>query len=297
MPMEQAPLVYSSSHQIGAHVSAGTPNNPGLEVSVGYKGLDAAYVPVAVAKACRTGAACENDIYRQVPIAGSSNEGDDPSQQIALEGAMSRVTRLTVQQQKEQARYDALVKLRNDNIGERQRLATLQQEQTRLELLVSAIPPTASALEVTRSAAVAQEIKAIGLLETEEMSNSQIDRQAVVLNDVTNEIAKASSQQSKLEDAIAARRKDVKGDAFSVYGRFDGGTSGEANGARLELGKVFSTGIAAQNLTQGIRESAKLAAAAISRTQCLSAVELAASRISDSQMQQVLRSKASNCLE
>ena len=39
MPMEQAPLVYSSKQQIGVGVAAGTPDSPGLDVNIGYKGL------------------------------------------------------------------------------------------------------------------------------------------------------------------------------------------------------------------------------------------------------------------
>ena len=53
-----------------------------------------------------------------------------------------------------------------------------------------------------------------------------------------------------------------------MFGSFDGSAGGRSEGATLELGQVFSTGIAAQNLTQG------MGAAALTnrRVQCINAL-------------------------
>jgi hypothetical protein len=69
-PLEQAPLVYSSSKQFGIGVKSGAPDAPGLDVHIGFRALDAAYVPVAVAKQCGQGQTCSGITYNVVPIAG-----------------------------------------------------------------------------------------------------------------------------------------------------------------------------------------------------------------------------------
>ncbi|MCY7387139.1 MAG: hypothetical protein LH481_03595 [Burkholderiales bacterium] len=57
---------------------------------------------------------------------------------------------------------------------------------------------------------------------------------------------------------------NTKNDAFSVFGSFDAnagaqagkastGTENQGTGASLKIGRVFSTGVAAQNLTEGFR--------------------------------------------
>jgi hypothetical protein len=43
--LEQAPLVYTSKQIVGIDVSAPTTESTGVTVSVGYKNVDAAYVP------------------------------------------------------------------------------------------------------------------------------------------------------------------------------------------------------------------------------------------------------------
>ena len=86
-PMEQAPLVYASKATVGVGVQAGTTDNPGLELILGYKASDVALVPVAAAKFCRRQAAadCENDIYAMQIIRGSKvDDSSNSSVDLAL---------------------------------------------------------------------------------------------------------------------------------------------------------------------------------------------------------------------
>ena len=55
--------------------------------------------------------------------------------------------------------------------------------------------------------------------------------------------------------SVVAHPCDSKRDAFSVYGQFDGRTdaSGKERAANLAVGRVFSTGIAAQNVSHAAR--------------------------------------------
>ncbi len=63
-----------------------------------------------------------------------------------------------------------------------------------------------------------------------------------------------------------------KSDAYSVFGSFDSGTklnkstdTSDGISAGVSLGKMFSTGVAAQNVSQGIQESSSY----LARKQCL----------------------------
>ena len=65
---------------------------------------------------------------------------------------------------------------------------------------------------------------------------------------------------------VVAHACDNKRDAFSVYGQFDGRTdaSGKERAANLAVGRVFSTGIAAQNVSHAARM--------IAHTDCVKAI-------------------------
>ena len=75
-------------------------------------------------------------------------------------------------------------------------------------------------------------------------------------------ISELEETKRRIEGQLLASNGDTKKDALSVYGSFNGRAAGTANGADLGVGKVFSTGIAAQNMSQGVAEAARTAAAA-----------------------------------
>jgi hypothetical protein len=77
-PLSQAGLVYASRGQAGLTLATGTPETPGLEVNIGMKISDFAYIPVVVGRPCeftnRTD--CEQDL---ILVQGNNDvsESDD----------------------------------------------------------------------------------------------------------------------------------------------------------------------------------------------------------------------------
>lgn len=67
-PLQQAPLVYTSSHVIGVKIGVAPTQPESLEAVIGYKDLDAAYAPVAVSnpylnKAMMKGNKYDKELY------------------------------------------------------------------------------------------------------------------------------------------------------------------------------------------------------------------------------------------
>lgn len=220
-PLQQAPLVYSSKVVVGADVSTPTSEQPGVSISVGYKMVDAAYVPVAVAKSCESprGAnvkyaqlSCESDIYGMKVVGGNVN-GKNQSQTGS-------------------SKADELKALINQR-GE------LEVAKKSLEDKEKSIVNSSSA----------------GMEEVASNKKLRDDLQLAVgkLDEVNKKISQADP------DAVAAAiNSNDRGDSYSVFGSFDSNTNANGDGSKasanvgVKLGKVFSTGIAAQNLTDGL---------------------------------------------
>jgi predicted nucleic acid-binding Zn-ribbon protein len=289
-PMEQVPLVYSSKVLGGAHVEAGTPENPGLSVNLGFKTLDAAYVPVAVAKWCQSGTSCENDIYKPMPVAGTSDEDTNSPLQVELKGVNERIAKL------EQQKSEAVAQLNRLNDLEKES----RERKSRIEALTKSVQDLAAAAslsgEDTEKLATARlELKAAEDFEAPETIKARAAAVSATITGLTSSIAEATTRQNELRAMVASSRLDKKSDAYSVYGSFEGNTGGNSGGATLALGKVFSTGVAAQNLTQGIREAARDA----SRADCLRAAGKAADAAAaagDTTLAAKLRQGMTTCL-
>lgn len=81
---EATPLIYVSAQRVGVGLAAGTAETPGAEISIGYKGIDAAYVPVAMVRECsgqeqvaeQGGDYYSNDCRRIVQISGRYDSRD-----------------------------------------------------------------------------------------------------------------------------------------------------------------------------------------------------------------------------
>lgn len=262
--MEQAPLVYSSAKQFGLGVKSGAPDAPGLDVTIGFRALDAAYVPVAVAKQCPAGQQCTGVSYNVLPINGTSQisglrQVDD--QRIAAE---TRTVEDGVRAIEERARQKVALAA---SVAETDRLAT---DQARLASLVAAAAaaPLSAADEAERVQLQAR-VDRVAKLDAPALK-AEIAR-------LENENAATARQveeaRGRLRTLLAQRSEqtgDAKTDALSVYGTFNGDSSGTAEGASLRLGNTFSTGVAAQNMTQGLRESAPTRAV----HECLAATSL-----------------------
>lgn len=211
-PLSQAGLVYASRGQAGVTVATGTPETPGLELNIGMKVNDFAYIPVVVGRPCEFTSRTQCD-QALIQVRGHNDIGDMQSS----EG--------------------------NDRPGPVQR---------------SGSPTTKSADQAppAGSSPAAQAAEA-----------AQVAVQAA-------ESAQAAADAAK----FTRQASNVRNDALSVYGTFDsnGNAAGSAQAnAGLRLGRVFSTGLASQNLTEGERDARRAEALA----QCIQAARLATANL------------------
>ena len=267
-PLAQAPLVYSSKQTLGLDVSTTSTETPGLSISLGFKNVDAAYVPVAVAQACNPGdksAVCDRTKLTLTPLTARTTASNSrtPLAQIAQKAdrdlqeakqdlavkqadldAKTRTQAADVAKAKDlDAATKALAALKAVSVpstpGSDPAIAaqanatagaTLQSVQDRVAIAQTAAANATTNLEAVNAAKVA-------------VANAQtrVENTAAALD-------KANAEQAKSEN-------EVREDAMSVYGSFDGGTNfsgtGE-NGAGLSVGKMFSTGVTSQQLTARI---------------------------------------------
>lgn len=277
-PMEQAPLVYASSQQFGVQVTAGAPESPGFSVNIGYKGLDAAFVPVAVAKYCGNSPAsdCQNDIYALTPVMGNNNRGGSASiDERMLARIEDRIQQTRDAISREDAEIAAAERRKKANEADVAREPALADEKATLE---AAEPDqNGTSPRAVRIGEIDAELKKIADLPTTESLDQAIQNRQARIETLRTALKDDENLANQIRMSRNAESTDKKGDAYSVYGSFDGGANGDRNGASLKLGKVFSTGIAAQNLTQGLQKASVISAQA----ECLSKITEHANMITD----------------
>lgn len=282
-PLEQAPLVYSSKSVVGVDLSATATEQPGLSVNIGYKQVDAAYVPVAVAKSCdyesnqkisstknldgslgddaendkaleknTPEVDCTNPIYALLQIAGNNNVADSRNDNESMEEAKKR---LEV--------FKGLGAAR-DNAAKS--LSDAQTKKNQVENSVTLFKEKYPDIETnqTLDGQIKSEYDA-KQAELKALTNAEESARASLKS---AELAVTSFDISKLLNAFnIAGQDNNKKDAYSVFGSFDANTkavsevegkttdTGKIKGdTGLVLGKVFSTGVASQNLTEGMRK-------------------------------------------
>ncbi|WP_157773671.1 hypothetical protein [Variovorax atrisoli] len=259
-PLQQAPLVYSSKVTVGMDVSATATEQPGVSVNFGYKQVDAAYVPVAVAKPCDEGAStkqnCTHSSYALKKIEGTNNVGDSSVPKSALQAAEDKINqfkRTSLERDKAENEYDKAV-------------AKARELQKALNNYVDS---NQSALSVAGGKAEASRSpdEKVLLGERETLANR--------FNAARSEVGLAIAKKEKADEAFDAANvaglaeafslvggENKKTDAYSVFGSFDANTKARAEAGTtvapkvetaLTIGKVFSTGVASQNLTEGMR--------------------------------------------
>jgi hypothetical protein len=259
--LQQAPLIYSSKISVGVGVSANTTDTPGLSINIGYKQVDAAYVPVAVAKPCDTPnqgdkTDCTNAIYRLEHIKGEND---------VVNNELSNASR------------DAAQKIIDDFLAVRSRLTNSEAEVIKAKGALDRLNNEIRSLEAETKPALAEDandkVKAERQAKVNRLTNIR-DKKLVVsaTNAVaTADLARTSAENdlrntnlTKVADAIkAVGGANKKFDAYSVFGSFDANTTTGVTGstsstsananAALSIGRVFSTGVASQNLTEGMR--------------------------------------------
>ena len=246
--LQQAPLLYSSKSIVGVDISTPSSESPGASISIGFKLVDIAYVPVAVSKTMEDGSGRDlpSDIVR---IEANFGEGSSAGQIDKLsQEELDKVGDLLKAKAKERSFEKAL------DIAE----AAFKKkiEGQRAHELAMADPKTKAS---------AQELAA----KTKSIADELIDL------DASRKTKRAAFRQSQIDSAEAAAGVEIgnllrtdKRDAMSVYGRFDsagGASAASSPSANLTAGKIFSTGVASQNLT----EAARLQAATGGLAACL----------------------------
>lgn len=270
-PLQQAPLVYSSKISVGVDVAATATEQPGLSASIGVKTVDAAYVPVAVAKPCdvskmkesrnKNGSVtnstqnenlkdCIDPIYKLEHIKASSEIGGGNGKNKDME--MAKVIIQDFQKfssendiaakdlvifeakkilaSKKVDELNSLIEEKNKNGEEDLVLTQLVAEHKNAELILAEYDKEYKAAKLKRDQADVK-IKSFKLSELYDAFN---------LLSIGND----------------------KADSYSVFGSFDsntkvGGESGNNSPkvqSELALGKVFSTGVASQHLTEGMQK-------------------------------------------
>lgn len=271
-PMEQAPLIYSSKHQVGVSVSAGTAEAPGLDLSLGYKGQDIAMVPVAVAKFCETARQqdCALEIYRMQLIAGGRQE---PLDNKDLLSRIENLTNSVKANESKRAGYAKAIADIETKLNRYDTLAGLNARVAELNKTILSETDVAKSAELSgEKAAKEKEIAAFSDVAGLDADKARAERARYIsLNTdlegaISRESLEASRLTAQLNTGVAGRRDD----ALSVYGTFSGQAEGRSTEAKLSAGKVFATGVAAQYL-------AETAGAA----NCLAAITVLASKVTD----------------
>lgn len=256
-PLAQAPLIYSSKNSYGIDISATSTETPGVSFAIGVKLVDAAYVPVAVAVPCEgpqgqgTPATCSDERYRLQRIEGSSK----------LEDNSSPLAQLAEKRKNEAAAATALVLTKQGEVDK----ATLALATD--QALAMTIAAAQTARDATQDGTAARD-EAQTKLDAANAASSRIATDRTTLSTAETALGDAKRAQDaaqKAYDAAVTARSvssaTVLTDAYSVFGTFDGRGKGGGNTApatpgadgALDVGKMFSTGIASQNLSTSMR--------------------------------------------
>ena len=305
-PLQQAPLVYASKISVGVDISGTSTETPGISMSVGYKQVDAAYVPVAVAKKCEdtTPANCHLGMYDiKLTMGASDLEGnrtsgpneekaksilknfEELSKQIGLNenlvaSSAAEIAAISKRQSELEAKNQAAI-LASSQIeaidGELNKLdkTAPDYEQRRLPLAENKGKILATPLSSSEVAELSSMPKRVS------DSKERLDSASANVAKLTQELEKIKGE-AVVAEAILGKIKSS--DAYSVFGRFEGANKAETNGAAVVLGKVFSTGVASQHLTRGMATYyANLGAAA-----CFDSVAKVADKLQVGQLQLLL---------
>lgn len=245
VPMEQAALTYTSKSTIGVGLEAGTAETPGLDVTIGFKESNAALVPVAVAKFCykARGAECQNAIYQMALIQGGKEDVvENGPVQSRLEEIAATLNKLNQDQARE---TEQLANLRA-KVAVAEAAQSAQDELDNMGTASVQDTPeiTSRRSELTAKAQSAPDGFNLGnaIQQTAALENTRTER--------TQKIETFLEERKSLTTQLESNSASGRTDAFSVYGRFSGQANGTGQGASLTAGKVFATGIAAQNLTE-----------------------------------------------
>jgi hypothetical protein len=271
-PLQQAPLVYSSQFTIGVSASSNPSGSSPLDVSIGLRQTDAAYVPTAVSKDGRVRCVkmlkqgnADKEICKYSPQQVNlitarhddlSGETAEPEDEEKEKDALENLSAKSGSDQVNLKDLSALQDKNKDKI-----LDTLNIDSDELKKAISNLKE--NKLFENQSGATGGSKLIRSILGNEQLT-SKIISDPVVIRSVNNTI-KATPETSVKAKMALNDKSDKKTDALSVYGKFSAETEASPSKTGLTAGKIFSTGIAAQNLTGSARLQAK--------TECLGMVK------------------------
>lgn len=270
-PLAQAPLVYSSKTQAGVNFTTTSAETPGVEISLGYKAVNTAYVPVAVARPCEgsAGAQCAGGSYDVLPVRGGNDVtfGVKPTEEAlarAVSAASDANVALTAAEATLKAKtttYDAaqttLATARTERESRAKALADIPPPP---EPPVDGSPAPADTNAATRAAATtARDDAEAAYKDAEETAAKALAARTTAQSDRDRAATRLADEQTKvalLQRTLTESGANNRTDALSVYGRFEGRADVTRAGADTSVsgvvGNVFSTGVASQYLAEGI---------------------------------------------
>lgn len=245
VPMEQSSLTYTSKTSMGVGVAAGTQDTPGLDVTIGFKEVNVALVPVAVAKYCykATAEQCQNAIYQMRMVAGGKTDAiENLPIEKRIDGVNREVQSLFDQQKLEDDRRASL----SAEIDLVQTADAADSELIKLGPALADAPPEALNARAALTARSALRPAAFDVAS----ARKELAQLEAVRSARTIRLDSLRQEKVQLSGQLNANSNRQRTDAYSVYGKFSGGATGNGQGAGLTAGKVFATGVAAQNLTE-----------------------------------------------
>lgn len=273
--LPQSALIYSSRSTVGVSITSNPASASGVTMSVGVDILDAAYVPVAVTLKNPDGSSGGNSV---VPISaefGTTGGGDNQvltdANKAKLDEYVQALNKVTDLQKQIQLLKDS--KQPTDGL-QRQ----IKEANTKVDSLTKATPSDDNAIKN----AISDRNLSQSQLNDVIAKNQDFDTK-IVAGNTELQVAKEAADNKRTAAVQAAKLLSLnKKDAFSVYGRFDGNTSGNGSvtaaagnapmpsaSLALVVGKIFSTGVASQNLT----EAARISASSEALASCLAAAQ------------------------
>jgi hypothetical protein len=258
--LQQAPLVYSSKTSVGVDIATTSTETPGIAFNVGYKQVDAAYVPVAVARTCRdqgeaTAATCSREIRL---VTGNSTTGTRATsvgtQDVAKAERLTTAAKALEQATK--AAEDAQAGL----ITARRAEEELTTNYTRLVALYpSALTeqaPPVTGEQTPLSPAVPSDAERTLIRTYPEALKERKAAVTAAETLVSSRNAELDSKRKLLIEAANDAANVARHDSYSVFGSFSGKADGKATGeAKVGLGKIFATGVASQNISDGLADA------------------------------------------
>lgn len=290
-PLQQAPLVYASKVTVGLDVSLSVAESQGGAINIGVKSVDSAYVPVAVSKQIDERAKANSStidvqiIEARYGSGSNADSSDDATRNERNRKIDEYFAKKKAADDANKAAADAESALAELNKAiteiDAQRTGLLADARSLPAAPAVGAPPVVAsdvmdkrardlfALTNTRSLqlpALRQDVdgtyntsavvKRLDELLTEKRSDAQKESQGrLPLLRAASQTAAGEASRAKDEAIrIAGLDQTSKRDAMSVYGRFDSNGSGDAKAGtgQVLVGKVFSTGLASQNLTEAV---------------------------------------------